>query len=329
MKLRKGRAIGALFLIIMIPLVLFIACTSHSKNKNSSKVKTTAAEVKNLTTSVTAPQTAEVTTTITTIAHISSPSCHGAAVYSPDSGQIIYSDNIDKRTAPASLTKLLTASVALKYLKTTDVFTVGSEQWLVEPYSSLCYLEPGNVLTLKDLLTGMLMSSGNDAAYTIAVSTARKLHPEKELTDTEAVDIFCGLMNDFAAELGMKNSHFVNPDGWDDDDEYTTISDLLKLAGYALTVPEIEEIESTFQKSVDIISGEHFDWTNSNLLLDPYSDYYCKEAFGMKTGTTLNAGHNLIAAFRRNGRTYITVVVGCEYDEDRYELTLKLFDKCR
>lgn len=86
------------------------------------------------------------------------------------------------------------------------------------------------MLSLEDLLTGMLMASGNDAAYTIAVSVARKLNSNKYLRDYEAVQYFCTLMNDLANNIRMTNSHFVNPDGWDDYEQYTTTEDLIKLA---------------------------------------------------------------------------------------------------
>ena len=110
------------------------------------------------------------------------------------------------------------------------------------------------------------------------------------------------LMNDFASELGMTNSNFVNPDGWDNEEQYTTAEDLIKLAEYVITVPKIMEITGTYQKYVTICSGESYSWTNSNLLIDPYSNYYCENAVGLKTGTTINAGNSLIAVFKVDGK---------------------------
>ena len=270
--------------------------------------------------------TEAVTEAAASISHISYPYCHGAAIYLPDSDSLIYSDNIEGTTAPASLTKLLTSSVALKYIDPDTVFTVGSEQWLVAEGSSLCYIQPGESLTLHSLIDGMLMSSGNDAAYTIAVSVARSLEPDSEFTDIEAVNYFCTLMNSFAAELGMPSSHFVNPDGWDDPAQYTTISDLIKLTNYAFALPEVHNAVGIHTKDETIWSGEVLTWTNSNYLLDPYSAYYCPEAIGIKTGTTLSAGNCLIAAFDHGGKVFYTFVTGCETEESRYELTLELYD---
>lgn len=256
---------------------------------------------------------------------ISSPSCRAAALACIDSRELLYSDNINERIAPASLTKLLTASAALKYLSPDTVITVGSEHNLVRSGSSLCLIQRGHRLKLYDLLTGMLMASGNDAAYTVAVAAARAAAPDVSMNDTQAVEYFARLMNEYAASIGMKNSSFVNPEGWDDDRQYTTVSDLLILAEHAFSIPEIRTITGTYQKRVVFASGENITWTNSNALLVPGGAYYCAEAAGMKTGTTANAGNCLIAVFAHSGRSYISVVTGCGTNADRYELTLKLY----
>ena len=207
-----------------------------------------------------------------------------------------------------------------------EVITVGTELELVPKGSSLCLIAKGHRLTLYDLITGMLLSSGNDAAYTAAVSTARKLGGEA-LTDREAVDYFANLMNNFAREIGMNNSYFVNPDGSDDKRQFTTANDLLVLAKYALTVPEIREIAGTHQKYVVFASGHNITWTNTNKLLDPESQFYSHNAIGLKTGTADLAGYNLIAAFSKSEKTYIAVVVGCKNDKERYSTALEYFSK--
>ncbi|MCM1506030.1 MAG: dockerin type I domain-containing protein [Ruminococcus flavefaciens] len=257
---------------------------------------------------------------------ITSPYCKSSALYCVDDKKIIYNDRIDNFVSLASITKLLTASVALYYLSPDTVVTVGTEQALVKPYSSLCLIQQGQRLKLYDLLTGMLMASGNDAAYTVAVSTARAVYPDIPMTDYEAVQYFSGLMNSFAENIGMQNSHFVNPEGWDDDNQYTTVSDLLILAEYAMNIPEIREIAGTYQKYVVFDSGENVTWTNSNSLLNPDSPYYCPNAVGLKTGTTADAGNCLIGAFNKNNKLYISVVIGCNTTSERYELTLKLLN---
>ena len=257
---------------------------------------------------------------------IESPLYSTAVLYCVDDGKYIYSDAQDKRIAPASITKLLTAAVVLKYMDPDEVVTVGTELALVNEGSSVCWLDVGHRLTVRDLLTGMLLSSGNDAAYTAAVSAARKTDPS--LTDDEdAVAAFCALMNTLAAEIGMTDSHFSDPDGWDEDDHYVTAADLVRLSVYVLNDPVIREITAMHQKDVEFVSGESITWTNTNSLLDPESSFYCDSAIGLKTGTTDNAGCCLAAAFEKNGKTYVTVVSGCAESDERYELTLKLYDR--
>lgn len=316
------------FVLIAVLLLLLgmVKCAKH-RHEKKAEAQTAVTTTSMATTTVFTTAQATVTVTTTTVPKINSPQCRSAAVYSMETEEMMYADNIDARTAPASLTKLLTASVALKYVDPKMVCTVGTEQYFVQPYSSLSYIDLGNQLTMNDLITGMLMASGNDAAYTIAVSTAREVSGNEYMEDSEAIEYFCKLMNDLAKEIGMKNSHFTTPDGWDENDQYTTAADLIKLAEYAIKDPTIQQIVSTHEKDVVFETGEPVTWTNSNLLIDPYSDYFCQNAVGMKTGTTLDAGNSLIAAFVKGGKKYITVVEGCDTDEDRYELTLKLYSE--
>lgn len=247
-------------------------------------------------------------------------------VYCVEESRILIGENIYRKIAPASLTKLLTASVALKYCSADEVVTVGTELELVQPESSLCLIKKGHRLTMYDLLTGLLLPSGNDAAYTIAVHVARKVSGIPELHDRAAVRVFCDLMNDFGEEIGLRNTHFVNPEGWDDPRHYTTASDLTKIAKYALSVPVIREIVATRKSDVTFVSGETITWYNGNQLLYPDSDFYCEDAIGMKTGFTDNAGRCLIAAFEKSGKTYIITMLGCNDPEWRYNKVLELYE---
>lgn len=250
--------------------------------------------------------------------------CQAEILCCADDGAVLYESGADDRIAPASLTKLLTAATALKYVDSQEIYTVGTEQRLVPDGSSVSFILEGHRLKLYDLITAMLLVSGNDAAYATAVSTARIVSGNEAMSDSEAVDYFCGLMNGLAAEIGMENSHFNTPDGFDSAGQYTTARDLAALAEYALSVEEISEIVQLPEKYVVFESGENITWVNSNLLLDSGSRFYNANAVGMKTGTTPKAGSCLIAAFVKDGKTYISVVAGCQTDSGRYTNTLSL-----
>lgn len=332
-KVRTDRAAAALGILILLIAVLVSCARSCSDDGGDKKqnIKNKKAAVTHDTTEVT---TEEVTTApLVTVPHNDNelieglPTCSACAVYSVDYDTMLYECYIDKQIAPASLTKLLTSCTALQYADSDDVFTVGSEQWLVPENSSLALLTEGQELTLHDLMCGMLLASGNDAAYTTAVGVARQYKDAPYLSDDEAVSVFCGFMNDYAASIGMTGSSFVSPDGWDNDSQYSTVHDLIKLAAHVLTVPELREIVGTYCYSTNFVTGDAAEWTNSNKLLDSDGLYFCPTAIGMKTGSTANAGSNLISAFEENGKTYIIVVAGCTSDDERYELTLGLHDR--
>lgn len=253
--------------------------------------------------------------------------CTAYALYCVEDGEMLDSYKADMRIAPASLTKILTASVVLRYLDPDEVLTVGTELELVHKNSSLCMIEEGERITVGDLLYGLLLPSGNDAAYTFAVSTARKVSGNFRMSDKQATEYFCRLMNEMALELDMRDSRFADPDGWDAPNHYTTVNDLITLSEYALTVPEIREAVATPIKEVMFETGEHAMWYNANALLFERSEYYNENAIGMKNGATDDAGYCLIAAFEKNGKTYIDIVVGSETIEDRYEKILQLYDQ--
>lgn len=245
--------------------------------------------------------------------------------YCVETNEFLFEHNAEKRIAPASLAKILTASTAYYFLGPETHFTVGTELGLLKPHSSLCLISKGQTLTLQDLTYGLLLVSGNDAAYTIAVNVARHLRSEKTLSDTEAVASFCKLMNNFALAIGMKNSNFTTPDGWDDEGQYTTAKDLCVLAKCALSSEALAEIVKTKEKHVLFVSGENITWKSSNLLLDSHSKHYNPNAVGMKTGTTQKAGNSLVAVYKKSGKTYICIVAGCKTNDSRYEAANELF----
>ncbi|MBR3595369.1 MAG: D-alanyl-D-alanine carboxypeptidase [Clostridia bacterium] len=227
---------------------------------------------------------------------------------------VIYSKNADSKIAVASTAKLVTSLVALKYIDPEQVFTVGKELELVKPGSSLCLIKEGHQLKLKTLIAGMLVPSGNDAAYTVAVNVARTVAKNPKMTDTEAVNYFSALMNTYCRDIGCKNTNFVSPEGWDDPKNYSTAHDMSLVAREALKNSAITTITSTYSRRYYFASGENIVWSNTNELLSPGGEYYYPFAMGLKTGTTDAAGRCLISAAIKGGRQILILAYGCPYE---------------
>lgn len=313
-------------LMLAAAIILLTSCRTNLKITDA-ECNTSEQVFAVSTTATTAETTAEVSTAATP--DTSADPYKTALTYCIDTNSFSQQKNIDKRIYPASMTKFLTAYTALKYVKPETKFTVGSELEMVQPESSLCLIQEENVLTLYDLVTGLLLMSGNDAAYTIAVGTARQLRPNDNLNDEQAVTYFCELMNKTAAEIGMTNSHFETPDGWDNDNQYTTARDLLTLTKCAIKNQNIKKIISIKETSVTFAAGGSVTWTNHIKLIDPESEYYCEDFIGGKTGTTDIAGYCLISIFQKADKTYIIIVTGCESDEARCSATLDLYNRVK
>ena len=247
-------------------------------------------------------------------------------LYDVTAGEVLYSKQPDEKCAPASLTKLMTALVAVKYTPKDYVFTVGEELRLVLPGSSVADLWMGNQLNLTQMLQALLMKSGNDAAYVIGVQVGRLIAGDENLGMQEAVKEFCKEMNAMAKELGCKNTNFENPDGYHKDKHLTTAADMLKICIAALEDPVIAPIVATDKVDTTLVSGRQISWKNSNLLLDKESRYYYEGVTGLKTGTTDEAGYCLAASATRDGHTTIAVVLGATDENGRWEDARGLLD---
>lgn len=230
-----------------------------------------------------------------------------------------------QRMAPASITKLLTAYVALQHLMPDTVLTVGSELSLINPNSSVAGLKQGYRLTVEMCVQGMMMPSGNDTAYVLAVAAGRKIGGD-DLGAQAALDVFMDEVNRIAQLSGMTNTHFTSPDGTDTDDHYTTPHDLMILAKLASKNGVILKYTSVFQDELTITSGQTLKLKNSNLLLDPSSKFYEPRACGLKTGTTSKAGACLLSAFRKGNSFILVGTFGCPTNYARYEDTLHLYN---
>ena len=280
--------------------------------------------------------TASATTTTTTTTRPTVPTLDASVlesqlnakhilVYNVTYDMEIYSRDADTLCAPASTTKLLTASVLLKFASEDDVFVVGDELKLVERGSSVAGLKEGQTLTLLQLLDALLIPSGNDAAYVLAANVGRMIAQNETLDATSAVAVFMEEMNRTATEIGCTQTHFVNPDGMTAEGHLTTARDMLAIARYANSFSQIRA--SVCKSAVStIVSGEEYYWKNSNSMVHPASPYHYTYITGMKTGFTTPAGHCLVASANRIGEEVIVVVLGGDSSEERFSDTYRLLE---
>ncbi len=247
-------------------------------------------------------------------------------VYDSSTQEYLYQTaDPNTRVYPASLTKLFTSYVALQYLSPDTVVTVGEEVTYIHPESSRAYIQEGHQLTVSMLIEGMMLPSGNDAAYALAAATGYVLADQAQVTPAEAITLFMQEVNAQAQVLGLTGTHFSTPDGIHQDDHYTTPADLLTIAQLAMDTPLIRQYAATASDTVQFASGQWRGWNNSNALLHPDSEYYCPEAIGLKTGSEDLAGYCLIAAFPTPEGLRYVLVLKSDTGKSRFEDTLWLY----
>lgn len=226
---------------------------------------------------------------------------HAAILFENTTGTVLYGKNEHVRRSPASLTKIMTALLAFESGRMDDTVTI-SRRAAGLGGSSL-YLKEGQQIPLRELMYGMLLRSGNDAAVAVAEHIAG------------SVSAFVGMMNQRADELGATNTRFANPHGLDAHNHYSTAFDLTMLSRTALWHKDFAEIVGTVDHTYE---EKGITWRNTNRLLWSYTG-----AEGIKTGTTGQAGNCLAAAASREGMQLITVVLG---SANRWRDTTTLLD---
>ena len=227
-----------------------------------------------------------------------------ALIYDRASGRILYEKNGNKQTPMASTTKIMTAIVVLENANLTDVVTISSKAAGIG--GSRLGLKKNDKITVNDLLYGLMLRSGNDAAIALAIHVGG------------SVEGFAEMMNNKAKELGLVNSHFVVPHGLDNAGHYTTAYELAKMADYALNIDKFKEIVSTRNTTI-YINGYAKAINNTNQLLGSVSGVY-----GVKTGFTNGAGRCLVTACKRDDLDVITVIIGANTTKQRTSDTIKL-----
>lgn len=221
-----------------------------------------------------------------------------------DSGRILYEKNANQKRLIASITKIMTAIVAIEEGDLTEKITVGEE--VLSMYGTNIYVEVGEKMKLRDLLYGLLLRSGNDASVVIA----------KAIAGSE--EKFVNLMNKKAQEIGMKNTIFKNPHGLDEETEnYSTAYDMALLSKYAYKNKTYRNIVSTDKYEVSTEKKTYL-WYNRNKLLTTYE--YCT---GGKNGYTPRAGKTLVTTASKKGLNLTIVTLS---DGDIYNNHIDLYE---
>lgn len=226
-------------------------------------------------------------------------SAEAAVLMHADSGRVLYEKNADEHMLIASTTKIMTAIVVLEHCKLDDLVEVDSRSAGIE--GSSMYLKAGESYTVEDLLYGLMLVSGNDAASALA------LHVADNMED------FAELMNEKAQELGMTESSFKNAHGLDEEGHYSTARDMAKLAAYCMENEDFARIAGTVSHTV----GEQT-LVNHNRLLREYDG-----CLGLKTGYTMAAGRTLVTCAERDGARYVCVTLD---DPDDWDDHKSLYD---
>ena len=222
-------------------------------------------------------------------------SAKAAILMHADSGRVLYEKNADERMLIASTTKIMTAIVVLEHCELDDLVEVDSRSAGIE--GSSMYLKAGESYTVEDLLYGLLLVSGNDAASALALHVA------------DSMEEFAELMNAKAAELGMTESSFKNAHGLDEEGHYSTARDMAKLAAYCIGNEDFARIAGTVSHTV----GEQT-LVNHNRLLREYDG-----CLGLKTGYTMAAGRTLVTCAERDGARYVCVTLNDPADWDDHK----------
>lgn len=263
-------------------------------------------------TDASAAQPGATNTTNVTAAAANAPATNAEAalLISPDSGMVLYEKNADERRYPASTTKIMTALLVLENIADLNetVTAQASDFETLEADSSSAGIKEGETVTVEDLLYGLMLPSGNEAAYMLARHVAG------------SYEAFVDMMNKRAEELGCTGTHFVNPCGLHDDNHYTTARDLYKIAYAAMQDETFADIADTVQwnMSKTNMQEERKVLTTNQLIFSSYQPWayaYCK---GIKTGNTSQAGNCFVGYAEYGDAKLYSVVMGCDSSSLEY-----------
>ena len=228
---------------------------------------------------------------------------------SSDNGEVVFKKNAGKQTPPASLTKIVTAIVVLENCDDLNAQVTVPESCIKEldgTGSSLGGLQAGETLSVYNLLASLLIQSANEAATTLAdyISGGDRTK-------------FITMMNAVAERLGCKNSHFVNPHGLHDENQYVTAEDMAVFMMHAMEFPEFKEIvgKSSYTMPETNMQEERKVLNTNYLMNSAYKDYYCKYVTGGKTGSTSDAGRCVVVTASKDGYNYVAVALNSTFSD--------------
>lgn len=285
--------------------------TNYTEDDSEDTGEDTGDEEGDGTDASTAQPGATNTTNVTAAAaNAPATNAEAALLISPDSGMVLYEKNADERRYPASTTKIMTALLVLENVADLNetVTAQASDFETLEADSSSAGIKEGETVTVEDLLYGLMLPSGNEAAYMLARHVAG------------SYEAFVDMMNKRAEELGCTGTHFVNPCGLHDDNHYTTARDLYKIAYAAMQDETFADIADTVQwnMSKTNMQEERKVLTTNQLIFSSYQPWayaYCK---GIKTGNTSQAGNCFVGYAEYGDAKLYSVVMGCDSSSLEY-----------
>ena len=248
----------------------------------------------------------EANATVGTVLDINAKS---AILIEAVTGKVLYESNADEKRAPASITKIMALCLVFEAIEggalTLETQITASEH-ACSMGGSQIWLEPGEVMTVNELLKATVIASANDAMVALGEAVAG------------SEETFVAKMNEKAKSLGMNNTNFVNCTGLDNENHYTTAHDVAKMSAELVKYPLIKNYSTVW---MDSLRDGKSELVNTNKLIKYYNG-----AYGLKTGTTSVAGSCLSAAAERNGLSLIAVVMGAPTSKDRFNGSVKLLD---
>lgn len=248
----------------------------------------------------------DVLETVGTKAEEPNINSRSAVIYDRTTKKVIWGKKENEVRAMASTTKIMTAIVVLENSNLNDIVTISKKA--ANTGGSRLKINTGDKISVNDLLYGLMLKSGNDAAVALAEYSAG------------SIEGFADMMNKKAKEIGLKNTNFVTPHGLDNDEHFTTAYELAILTDYALSNEKFSNIVSTKQTTINV-NGTSRVISNTNELLGNLNG-----VDGVKTGFTGNAGRCLVTSCTRNGNQIITVVLGADTKKQRTSDSIKLIE---